>query len=210
MSERSDRIKVSDEALNQSLVLLRDRINHAFKKHGRGIFLNSFEALGVLTLEYDEFKKSIQDREPLDRQIDELLDVAAVAIAAVASIKTDKTPAALEVDQLVPKYSKASNTIFYGNLEMDEINRLVYINGQTVSLTPLEFKALQYVIKKSPALIKRYDIVDSVWGNTIVTDRTVDTHIFNIRKKLKGFNCEFVTVRGVGFRLVKIGEVSDE
>ena len=86
MSERTDREPVNSEELDKAHVDLKLRIEHAFKKHGNGRYLNPFEILGVLQLEFDEFKAEIQNRGTPDRQRDELLDVACVAIVAAASI----------------------------------------------------------------------------------------------------------------------------
>lgn len=77
---------ISQNSIDSAMVDLRARIEHAFAKHGHGQISNSFEALGILQLELDEFKKSIQDREGVERHADELLDVATVAIVTVASI----------------------------------------------------------------------------------------------------------------------------
>jgi hypothetical protein len=82
--ERTDRTPITDIALDCAIENLRHKIQHAFNKHGRGEFSNRFETLGVLQLEFDEFKKAIQDREGDDREVDELLDIATVAIVAVA------------------------------------------------------------------------------------------------------------------------------
>ena len=87
--ERSGRQQITNMQVSAAISRLRCRIGHAFEKHGRDSFQNSFETLGVLQLEFDEFKKSIQDREPYDRQVDELLDVATVAIIAVAGFIID-------------------------------------------------------------------------------------------------------------------------
>ena len=90
MSERDDREPVDADELANAHVDLKRRIHHSFRKHGSGKFVNAFEVLGVLQLEFDEFKAEIQKRGSFQRQYDELLDVACVAIIAAASIGKKK------------------------------------------------------------------------------------------------------------------------
>jgi len=86
MSERSNREEVSKVELDSAFWDLDKRVQHAFKKHGKGKFLNGFEIMGVLQLECDEYKAEIQNRGTSVRQRNELLDIACVALIAAASI----------------------------------------------------------------------------------------------------------------------------
>ena len=78
--------------------------------------------------------------------------------------------------------------------------------GQKVEFTPLEFQMLKLLIKQKGQVITRDDFLDKIWGedNLIVSSKTIDSHIANIRKKIEDdpSNPEFIkSVRGVGYKL---------
>ena len=79
-------------------------------------------------------------------------------------------------------------------------------HGQQIDYTPLEFQMLHLLIKQKGEVITRDDFLDLIWGedNLVVTSRTIDSHISNIRKKLEDdpSNPTFITsIRGVGYKL---------
>jgi DNA-binding response OmpR family regulator len=73
-----------------------------------------------------------------------------------------------------------------------------------VETTPIEFKLLATFIRHRQRALTRDRLLDEVWGReTFVTDRVVDTHITNLRKKIEVKPSEpqfLVSVRGVGYR----------
>ena len=78
--------------------------------------------------------------------------------------------------------------------------------GQKVELTPLEFQMLMLLVKQKGQVLARDDFLDKIWGedNLIVSSKTIDSHIANIRKKIEDdpSNPEFIkSVRGVGYKL---------
>jgi two-component system alkaline phosphatase synthesis response regulator PhoP len=78
--------------------------------------------------------------------------------------------------------------------------------GQKIDYTPLEFQMLHLMIKQKGEVLTRDDFLDLIWGenNTVVTSRTIDSHIANIRKKLEEdpSNPRIITsIRGVGYKL---------
>lgn len=68
-------------------------------------------------------------------------------------------------------------------------------------LTPLEFKLMYYLARHQDHVLSRNQILDNVWGqSTNVLDRTVDTYIAALRKKL-GVRAKYIrSVHGVGYR----------
>ncbi len=78
--------------------------------------------------------------------------------------------------------------------------------GQKVEFTPLEFHMLKLFIKQKGQVLTRDDFLDKIWGedNLVVSSKTIDSHIANIRKKIEDdpSNPEFIkSVRGVGYKL---------
>jgi len=73
---------------------------------------------------------------------------------------------------------------------------------QEIDFTPREFSVLVYLARKPDQVYSRNSIIDAVWGpNVHVFDRTIDTHLCNIRKKLSDTEYMVESVHGVGYRL---------
>jgi two-component system, OmpR family, response regulator len=76
--------------------------------------------------------------------------------------------------------------------------------GRPVALTAIEFAILRAFLARGDAVSNREQIMTAAYGASInVSDRTIDSHIRNIRAKLAQAGCDNVidTVHGVGFRL---------
>jgi two-component system alkaline phosphatase synthesis response regulator PhoP len=79
-------------------------------------------------------------------------------------------------------------------------------HGKKVEFTPLEFQMLKVLIQQKGQVVTRNDFLDKIWGedNMIVSSRTIDSHIANIRKKIEDdpIHPKFIkSVRGVGYKL---------
>jgi len=92
----------------------------------------------------------------------------------------------------------------FGNVEVDFARCLARRAGVPVDLTPLEFKVLAALIQARGRLLNRDQLIDQAWGAGIsVTDRVVDNHILNLRRKLEEKPAEpryLLSVRGLGYR----------
>ena len=72
--------------------------------------------------------------------------------------------------------------------------------GGPIDVTPREVRLLQLLVEHRGKVLTRARILDALWGeDQPVFDRTVDSHIKNLRKKLN-LDC-IVTVTGVGYKL---------
>lgn len=68
-------------------------------------------------------------------------------------------------------------------------------------LTPIEFKLLVHLLKHQDHVFSREQILKAVWGRNVhVTDRTVDTHMSTLRKKLGPYKDSVASVPRVGYR----------
>ncbi len=92
----------------------------------------------------------------------------------------------------------------FGDAEVDFTRCELRRGGRAVEMTPLEFKLLSAFIRHRGQTLSRDKLLDQVWGReTFVTDRAVDTHITNLRKKIEPMPSEprfLVNVRGMGYR----------
>lgn len=83
------------------------------------------------------------------------------------------------------------------------LDRMEVLDGnRAIELTALEFKLLIALIQNAGRVLSRDRILDLVWNtNAVVTDRVVDTHIANLRKKLEPNGSSHISsIRGTGYR----------
>ena len=84
---------------------------------------------------------------------------------------------------------------------MDVDRSVVIVEGKSLDLTATEFRLLLELARSPGRVLSREVLLDRVWGNECyVIDRTVDTHIRRLRKKLGRHGDSIETVRGFGYR----------
>jgi two-component system OmpR family response regulator len=91
-----------------------------------------------------------------------------------------------------------------GRLTLDTAERSTRIDDRGVDLTPIEFAIVKSLMTRPAHVLTRNQLIDgSHAANIHVSDRTIDSHIRNIRAKFATAGCADVieTVHGVGFRL---------
>ncbi len=107
-----------------------------------------------------------------------------------------------------PAESKAFK---HGELAIDADLRTASFANRPVALTALEFSILRTLVARPGFVFTRELILDAAYaGNIHVADRTIDSHIRNIRAKMAAAGCESAieTVHGVGFKLGRCGASS--
>ncbi|MCC6276622.1 MAG: response regulator transcription factor [Oligoflexia bacterium] len=89
-----------------------------------------------------------------------------------------------------------------GKLKVNLESHDVLCENQKVSLTPSEFKMLVALCENRGKVLSREKLIGMVQGDGVaVIDRTVDTHIFGLRKKLGACSEVVETIRGIGYRI---------
>jgi len=96
----------------------------------------------------------------------------------------------------------ATTTIKISPFELDPSKYLFTKNGEPIQLTTIEFALMKMLMQHAGHVIKRDDILRSVWGEEVyVTPRTVDTHIANLRKKIEDDPEQWISgIRGAGYK----------
>jgi two-component system OmpR family response regulator len=97
-----------------------------------------------------------------------------------------------------------AKTMRHGALAIDPDARTAAFADTPVPLTALEFDILRTLLARPGFVFTRELILDAAYaGNIHVADRTIDSHVRNIRAKLAEAGCESVieTVHGIGFKL---------
>jgi two-component system phosphate regulon response regulator PhoB len=97
----------------------------------------------------------------------------------------------------------AAAMVEFGRLRIDREAHRVWVDGQEIELTALEFKLLVMLYDRRNRVQTRSALLDDVWGiQADITTRTVDTHVKRLREKLEAARDYVETVRGVGYRFV--------
>ena len=95
-------------------------------------------------------------------------------------------------------------TYAFGDVEVDFSRAEVRRSGEVIDVTPLELKLLETFITRRGRVLSRDQLLDAAWPSGVhVTDRAVDAHIVNLRKKIEARPAEprfVVSVRGRGYR----------
>jgi two-component system alkaline phosphatase synthesis response regulator PhoP len=65
----------------------------------------------------------------------------------------------------------------------------------------MEYELLLLLAENPQRVFTREDLLSAVWDDVVVTDRTVDVHIKNLRHKMGADGALIETVRGVGYRV---------
>lgn len=95
----------------------------------------------------------------------------------------------------------ADNILTYQTIKIDLSARMVYIDENKIELTPKEYELLVYLIKNANVAIKREKLMRQIWNTDLLgEDRTLDTHIKSLRKKIGKYSDNIVTLRRVGYR----------
>ena len=105
---------------------------------------------------------------------------------------------------LAPQAKSSGNEdeIEVGPLKVSLKTYKAYLDGELLNLTPSEFKLLSTMLEYRGRVLTRAKLIEEVQGEGIsVIGRTIDTHVFGLRKKLKDYADIIETVRGIGYRV---------
>ena len=112
------------------------------------------------------------------------------------------TPAPVAADNA--PFVETEPMIEVGGLRLMPDERRVTIDGVAVELTPKEYELLKLMVGHPGRAFSREYLLEHIWGYAYDGyDRTVDTHIVRLRKKLGVLGDKVVTVWGVGYRFVR-------
>ena len=107
------------------------------------------------------------------------------AVLARSSAKQEEQPEILKFD----------------GLEINIPARTVSVDGKKVELTPKEYELLFYLVENKNIALSRNKLLSDIWGYDFFgDDRTIDTHIKNLRNNLGPYRDYIVTLRGGGYK----------
>lgn len=105
------------------------------------------------------------------------------------------------VKSLLRKSNNSVESIIeIGNLVINDTSHSITDSKGEIELAPKEYDLLVYLVKNNKIALSREKLLNEVWGYDFLgDDRTIDTHIKNLRKKIgKG---AIKTIRGIGYKL---------
>ena len=89
----------------------------------------------------------------------------------------------------------------FGGLVINMAGRTVTVDGNRIELTPKEYDLLFYMVKNKNIALSRDKLLSDIWGYDFFgDDRTIDTHIKNLRNNLGPYRDHIITLRGVGYK----------
>jgi DNA-binding response OmpR family regulator len=137
--------------------------------------------------------------------------VAGLELGADDYVTKPFSPAELRarIKAVLRRAGQDSPVLRFADAEVDFARATAHRAGKPVDLTPLELKVLDALWRAKGRLLSREQLLDAVWGpGTAITDRVIDNHIMNLRRKLEPSPAEprfILSVRGVGYRFDACG-----
>lgn len=102
------------------------------------------------------------------------------------------------------KFTQTSKQLIYQDIELNVDLKEATVNQTLLSLTPKEFDILEMMMQNPQKVFSKQNLYQSVWNETYTyDDNTINTHMSNIRKKLKEHSdSDYIeTVWGMGYKL---------
>ena len=89
------------------------------------------------------------------------------------------------------------------DLILDTARQHINRAGQTIELPPIQFKLLKLLMRNSPKVMSKQEIVMELWGDSEPESDALRSHIYNLRKMIdKPFNQKLIhTVSGIGLKI---------
>ncbi|MGL4335267.1 MAG: response regulator transcription factor [Turicibacter sp.] len=102
------------------------------------------------------------------------------------------------------KFNPTSKILIYQDIELNVDFKEVTLNHALIPLTPKEFDILEMMMKNPQKVFSKQNLYQTVWNESYsYDDNTINTHMSNIRKKLKEHSdVDYIeTVWGMGYKL---------
>jgi hypothetical protein len=99
--------------------------------------------------------------------------------------------------------ARSAHQLSFSDLILDPLQGQLRLRHDDVceTLTAIESRILAFLIENSGRCVSRHALLGAVWNNTRVTDRTLDSHISRLRKRIEGASVTIEAVYGEGYVL---------
>lgn len=110
---------------------------------------------------------------------------------------TNTSAAAAPVQPVKPHLEE---NVTFGTLTLDRNKKNCTLDGHPVQLTRTEYDLLLFFLTHRARVYSREEIIDQVWGgDVVISNRTIDTNIARLRKKIAQYGNCIVTRQGFGY-----------
>ncbi|HTL13310.1 MAG TPA: winged helix-turn-helix domain-containing protein, partial [Bdellovibrionota bacterium] len=92
-------------------------------------------------------------------------------------------------------------SLSFGDLTLDLLKLQVREGSEQIPVSVLEFRLLKFFVENADRVLSRAEILEAIWKDSVVSDRTVDTHIASLRRKIPALDSRLSTVYGAGYML---------
>lgn len=102
--------------------------------------------------------------------------------------------------------AQQDSVIEVGKLRIDLLDRRITVEGQSIDLTPIEYRILQTLARSHGKIVTKPFLIKKVWGLASASnDEHLRVHMTSVRKKLRAYSCDHLirTETGVGYRLTE-------
>ena len=140
----------------------------------------------MLTAIEDEYTQAMSFDEQLDDYMTKPFSMILLGKRITALLRRSGQAAAIQ-------------RMSFGNVIVDFSGYTASSGNARIDITPKEIDLLRLLVEHKGLVLTRSQILDELWGmDSPIIDRTVDTYIKNLRKKLQ-LDC-IVTVKGIGYK----------
>lgn len=102
--------------------------------------------------------------------------------------------------EAAPANADVEPDVVFHDLRIDLNQKICYLSDEEVSLTRTEYDLLLFFLRHPNRIYSREEIITQEWGDdVVVTNRTIDTNITRLRKKLGEYGNNIITRQGFGY-----------
>jgi two-component system phosphate regulon response regulator PhoB/two-component system alkaline phosphatase synthesis response regulator PhoP len=151
-------------------------------------------AIIMLTAKTDEIDKVLGLELGADDYLTKPFSPRELVARVNAILRRTKTEKPVQVEQ--------DEIFLTENFRIVPNRYLVFVDDEEIRLTKTEFNILHILATRKGWVYSRDQLLESLWGDEkIVTGRTIDVHIKNLRAKLKSAGAYIENIVGVGYKL---------
>ncbi len=110
----------------------------------------------------------------------------------------------VRMNKILKRFSLPQQIISFGALKIDPSKRVVTVMDQIIALGRKEMEILILLTRRSGDIVTRENILSALYESADMYDRTIDSHMSHLRKKLReatGKTLQINSVYGLGYRL---------
>jgi DNA-binding response OmpR family regulator len=106
-----------------------------------------------------------------------------------------------EIEEIPSAQTRKREFIPFLGVEMDYDLRLVRSGNTEITLTPSEFMILEMLVDSHGRRISREEISHALWGKSVVSKNTLNTHLYNLKNKIPSLSDKLKVIYGSGYVL---------